>query len=44
VRDLRLALDAVLAGKSVAQKFTKPIGCYLSFPESSESPLPEKSK
>jgi peroxiredoxin len=44
VRDLRLALDAVLAGKPVAQKFTKPIGCYLSFPESSESPLPEKSK
>lgn len=41
VRDLRLALDAVLAGKPVAEKFTKPIGCYLSFPE---TPLPNESK
>lgn len=41
VRDLRLALDAVLAGKPVANKFTKPIGCYISFPE---PPLPKKSK
>jgi peroxiredoxin len=41
VRDLRLALDAVLAGKPVANKFTKPIGCYISFPEPS---LPKKSK
>lgn len=44
VRDLRLALDAVLAGKPVAQKFTKPIGCYIFFPEPSESPLPKQSK
>ena len=44
VRDLRLALDAVLAGKPVAQKFTKPIGCYISFPEPSGSPLPNQSK
>lgn len=28
-RDLRLALDAVLANKKVAEKFTKAIGCYL---------------
>jgi len=41
VRDLRLALDAVLAGKPVAQKFTKPIGCYISFPETS---APDQSK
>jgi len=41
VRDLRLALDAALAGKPVAQKFTKPIGCYISFPE---PPLPKQSK
>jgi len=41
VRDLRLALDAVLAGKPVAQKITKPIGCYISFPETS---LPKQSK
>ncbi|MEN8774265.1 MAG: redoxin domain-containing protein [Akkermansiaceae bacterium] len=33
VRDLRLALDAVLAGNPVAKKITKPIGCYISFPE-----------
>jgi hypothetical protein len=44
VRDLRLALDAVLAGKPVAQKFTKPIGCYISFPEPPQSPLPNPSK
>ena len=30
VRDLRLALDAVLVGKPVAVKFTKPIGCYIA--------------
>ena len=35
-RDLRLALDAVLASKKVAKKFTKAIGCYL--------PTPQKSK
>ncbi len=31
-RDLRLALDAVLAKKPVAEKFTKAIGCYLPTP------------
>ncbi len=31
-RDLRLALDAVLANKPVAKKFTKAIGCYLPTP------------
>jgi len=44
VRDLRLALDAVLAGKPVAKKFTEPIGCYISFPELPESPLPHPTK
>jgi len=33
VRDLRLALDAVLAGKPVAEKFTQAIGCYIAAPE-----------
>ena len=32
-RDLRLALDAVLANKKVAEKFTKAIGCYLPTPQ-----------
>lgn len=32
VHDLRLALDAVLAGKPVAVKFTKAIGCYIPPP------------
>lgn len=41
VRDLRLALDAVLAGNPVAKKVTKPIGCYISFPE---GPLPKSPK
>jgi hypothetical protein len=36
VRDLRLALDAVLAGKPVAEKFTRAIGCYISPPETSD--------
>ncbi len=30
--DLRLALDAVVAGKPVAEPFTKPIGCALPPP------------
>ncbi len=30
--DLRLALDAVIAGKPVAEKYTKPIGCALPPP------------
>jgi hypothetical protein len=33
VRDLRLALDAVLQGKPVPVKYTKAIGCYIDFPE-----------
>ena len=32
VRDLRLSLDAVLAGKPVPQPVTRAIGCYLDFP------------
>ena len=32
-RDLRLALDAVLNHKPVAEPFTKAIGCYLSIPK-----------
>ncbi|MGY8646538.1 MAG: redoxin domain-containing protein [Verrucomicrobiales bacterium] len=44
VRDLRLALDAVLAGKPVAKKFTQPIGCYISFPDPPESPLSNQEK
>lgn len=36
VRDLRLALDAILAGKPVAEKFTRAIGCYISPPEASD--------
>lgn len=36
VRDLRLALDAVLAGKPVAEKFTQAIGCYISVAEPAE--------
>jgi peroxiredoxin len=36
VRDLRLALDAVLVGKPVAEKFTPAVGCYISPPDQSE--------
>jgi hypothetical protein len=36
VRDLRLALDAVLAGKPVAEKFTKAIGCHIFPPEATD--------
>ena len=36
-RDLRAALDAVLAGKPIRERFTKAIGCYL--PESSQSSI-----
>jgi thiol-disulfide isomerase/thioredoxin len=35
-RNLRLALDAVLCHKPVAEKFTKAIGCYLSIPNKSK--------
>lgn len=41
VRDLRLALDAILAGKPVATKITKPIGCYISFPDPPETDKPK---
>jgi hypothetical protein len=34
VRDLRLSLDAVLAGKPVPQPVTRAIGCYLDLPVS----------
>jgi hypothetical protein len=33
VRDLRLALDAVLQGRPVPVKITKAIGCYIDFPD-----------
>ncbi len=33
VRDLRLALDAVLQDKPVPVKHTKAIGCYIDFPD-----------
>lgn len=31
-RDLRAALDAILAGKPVRERFTRAIGCYLPQP------------
>jgi len=34
-RDLRLALDAVLAGRKVAPRFTTAVGCYLPADEPS---------
>ena len=37
-RDLRTALDAILAGKPVPERFTKAIGCYL--PELSQKSRP----
>ena len=37
-RDLRDALDAILAGRPVHERFTKAIGCYL--PDSSQSTRP----
>ena len=40
-RDLRAALDAVLAGKPVRERFTKAIGCYL--PQSAETSAPSKA-
>lgn len=36
VRDLRLALDAVLACKPVAEKYTQAIGCHISPPGTSD--------
>ena len=40
-RDLRAALDAMLAGKPVRERFTKAIGCYL--PQSAETSAPPKA-
>ena len=40
-RDLRAALDAILAGKPVRERFTKAIGCYL--PQSAETSAPPKA-
>ena len=37
-RDLREALDAILAGKPVRERFTKAIGCYLPEPSSKIRP------
>lgn len=37
-RDLRAALDAILSGKPVRERFTKAIGCYL--PEASQTSHP----
>ena len=37
-RDLRAALDAILAGKPVHQRFTKAIGCYLPEPSKATRP------
>jgi hypothetical protein len=37
-RDLRDALDAILAGKPVRERFTKAIGCYI--PERAETATP----
>ena len=39
-RDLRAALDAILAGKPVRERFTRAIGCYL--PPSGENASPLK--
>ena len=39
-RDLRLALDAILAGKPVSARLTKAIGCYI--PEDHSSKLERK--
>ena len=37
-RDLRAALDAILAGKPVRERFTKAIGCYLPEPSKTIRP------
>ena len=37
-RDLRAALDAILAGKPVHERFTKAIGCYLPEPSQTNRP------
>ena len=39
-RDLRAALDAILAGKPVRERFTRAIGCYL--PQSGKTASPSK--
>ena len=35
-RDLRLALDAILAGKPVSARLTKAVGCYIPEDHSSK--------
>ena len=40
VRDLRVALDAILAGRPVRERFTRAIGCYL--PQSGDNAAPTK--
>ena len=37
-RDLRVALDAILAGKPIPERFTKAIGCYLPDPPKTTRP------
>ena len=39
-RDLRAALDAILAGKPVTTPVTKAVGCYISTNENSRLPQP----
>ena len=39
-RDLRVALDAILEGKPVREKFTRAIGCYL--PQAGDTSTPSK--
>ena len=39
-RDLRAALDAILAGKPLREKFTRAIGCYL--PQAGDSSIPSQ--
>ena len=39
-RDLRAALEAIMAGKPVRERFTRAIGCYL--PQSGENAAPFK--
>lgn len=39
-RDLRAALDAILAGRPVRERFTRAIGCYL--PQAGDTSTPSK--
>jgi hypothetical protein len=38
-RDLRVALDAILAGKPARERFTRAIGCYLPQPGDTAAPV-----